>query len=491
MKIREKLFLGFGLYIFLAAVLGFFSYIELRTITTRLTLVEIADDITNAILEVRRHEKNFLLFKDKESLEELKEYLNALKNSIDNIRSEIIGEIGEGNYNMMKMEIAEYEKLVNNLTENLESKDYVEKMRLRARNIQSFTESLSKKERADIAEVSKRSIWLLLYAILAIIIMGTIVNAKLTRSIAAPIRTLEKITKRVAAGDFSEHIEVKGKDELASLEASFNQMEDRLKDAMASLEHAIKKLHEKQEELVEAEKLASLGRIAAGVAHEINNPLAIINEKAGLMEDILKSSKDSPNKERFLNLISGILNSINRCRAITHSLLGFARRIEVSIKPLNLNEVAKEVKGFLEKEISRKNIKMSLNLNEEIPEIKSDKGQIEQVLLNIIKNAIDVVNEYGLVEVSTGVKDEGRVYISVRDNGPGMPKDKLKQIFEPFFTTKERGKGTGLGLFVSYGIMKGLGGNIHVESEAGKGSAFTIELPVTAEALKEEMHEEG
>lgn len=559
MRIRDKLFLAFGLYILLAVVLGFLAYKELSTITTRLRLVEIADDITNTFLEVRRYEKNFMLYKDKDNLHEIKSYLSLLKGNIDNIEAEIIREIGAGNYDTVKKAIGEYERLVDKVAENFISqeelvlrvsaagrriehsfserdlqnflilrrhernlmlykdgptyeifsrtltssnlsryeeiegyrmlvdklfelykaeRDIVDKMRASAREIQSFTESLSKKERADIDALLKVSMKLLLVALLVIIILGTMINMRLARGIAAPIKRLEEMTKKVAAGDFSERIEIKGKDEIASLGISFNEMETRLRDAMSSLELAIKNLHEKQEELVEAEKLASLGRIAAGVAHEINNPLAIVNEKAGLMQDILEMSGDFQSREKFLSLINGIVGSVNRCRAITHRLLGFARRMDVTIEKIDLNESVKEVREFLEKEILLKSIRFDMNLMEGLPKINCDKGQLEQVFLNIMKNAVDAVEEGGQIVVSTGMKDENTAQVSVKDNGPGIPKDKLSHIFEPFFTTKGREKGTGLGLFVSYGIMKKLGGSIIVESEVAMGTTFIIEIPI-------------
>ena len=475
MKIRDKLLLGFVFYIFLAVVLGFFAYKEMQAITTRLSLVETADDITNNFLEVRRHEKNFLLFRDKDSLEELKNNLEEFKKNIAEIRTEIVKEMGSDNYQMIKMAIDEYEFLVDRINE----RGSIEKIRSVARDIQSFAENLSKKERVDIKALLVRSKILLLFAMFVIITAGAVINMKLAVSIARPIRGLEEITKRVAGGDLSGRIEIKGRDELSSLGVSFNQMQDRLQDTMRSLELAIKRLHEKQEQLVEAEKLASLGRIAAGVAHEINNPLAIVNEKAGLIQDILEMSGDSQNKEKFLNLTDGIIGSVNRCRAITHRLLGFARKMDVTIETMDLNESIREVKEFLGKEILFKSIRFEMNLMEGLPKINSDKGQIEQVFLNIMKNAIDAVEEGGLVTVSTVTKGEDTVCVSIRDNGTGIPDDKLKQIFEPFFTTKGREKGTGLGLFVSYGIMKKLGGSIIVESGVDKGTAFIIDIPVS------------
>ncbi len=237
-------------------------------------------------------------------------------------------------------------------------------------------------------------------------------------------------------------------------------------------------LRESEQLLLQAHKMEAIGRLAAGVAHEINNPLAIINEKAGLMKDLLELSEDlDRNKEKYLALLNAIFESVTRCRTITHRLLGFSRRTDVSHAVINLNDALREVIGFLEKEILFRNIHLELNLREDIPNVISDKGQLEQVLLNIINNAIDALEKGGLIEIFTDVKDENTIQVSVRDNGPGIPKDILKHIFEPFFTTKEKGKGTGLGLSISYGIMQKLGGTILVQSEMNKGTTFTVEIP--------------
>jgi len=196
------------------------------------------------------------------------------------------------------------------------------------------------------------------------------------------------------------------------------------------------------------------------------------------MKDILESSGDlQKNRDKFINQINGIFDSVNRCRTITHRLLGFSRRMEISHDALDLNDALKEVIGFIEKEILYRNITLNLNLSDSIPKIESDKGQLQQVILNIINNAIDAVEEGGLIEVSSGSKDINTVRVSIKDNGSGIPKDELKHIFEPFYSTKEKGKGTGLGLSISYGIMQKLGGSIQVESETGKGTTFTLEIP--------------
>jgi two-component system NtrC family sensor kinase len=232
-------------------------------------------------------------------------------------------------------------------------------------------------------------------------------------------------------------------------------------------------------EMEHSHKLSSLGRLAAGVAHEINNPMAIINEKAGLMEDLIRYGGSFPEKEKFLGLIKAILQSVHRCRSITHRLLGFAKRMEVQIEVLDLNEVVTETVSFLEREAVYRNITLDIRLQPELPKIASDRGQLQQVLLNILNNAMAAVEHGGIIAIRSWERDAEFNAISIEDNGCGMSQETLKHIFEPFFTTK-KGTGTGLGLPITYGIVKKLGGTIEVESKEGVGTKMTVILPKRA-----------
>ena len=550
MKIRDKLFLSFGLYILLAVILGFFAYKDLRTISTKLVLVETADDITNTILEVRRYEKNFLLFKDSESLAELQKYLGVLKNSIAAIQTEIVLEIGSDNYTMMKAAIAEYERLVTAIAENyttqeeqealvrkrgqqtelavtgaeLQSllvlrryeknvmlyrnkeaydvfkrtydasplsshsevehyqatvarlydlyeaeKQSLDKMRLKAREIQAFTQNLSKKERADIATTIKMSINLQVLALALIVVVGIVINIKLATSIATPIRTLEKISRKIAEGDFSEHIEVKGKDELSSLETAFNQMEDRLKNALWSLEHTIEKLREKQAQLVEAEKLALVGKLAAGIAHEINNPLTSVLTFSNLMLE--QCPPDDPRHDK-LKLMA---RETNRARTIVRQLLNFGRETVIKPEKININQPVTEIADSLVAQDAFKGIGLEMKLGDNLPDVNADPAQIGQVVMNLLLNAIHAITPPGRIEVVTR-RIENSVEIVFKDTGAGIPEENIHKIFDPFFTTKDATKGTGLGLAVSYGIIKKHGGEIEVASTVGKGINFYCEV---------------
>jgi two-component system NtrC family sensor kinase len=227
-------------------------------------------------------------------------------------------------------------------------------------------------------------------------------------------------------------------------------------------------------------KLAAIGRLGAGVAHEINNPLAIINQKAGLMKDIVTMTEDFPKREKFIDLVNAILTSVDRCSNVTHRLLGFAKHMDVQTEPLHLELLLKEVFGFLEKEALHRNLDVSFEIADDLPMILSDRGQLQQVFLNILNNAFAAVPDGGRIGISIRGHGEGHEAVDIQDNGSGISEENLKHIFEPFFTTK-KGSGTGLGLSITYGIVEKLGGMINVESTVGKGTTFTVILPIKRE----------
>ena len=231
-------------------------------------------------------------------------------------------------------------------------------------------------------------------------------------------------------------------------------------------------------------KLATIGRLAAGIAHEINNPMAIINEKAGLMGDLIGSMSQFPNREKFLRLTESIRQSVDRCSTITHRLLGFARRMDVEIEVIDLNEVILEVIGFLENEALHHNVDVRRQLADDLPQISSDHGQLQQIFLNILNNAFSAVEDGGMVIITTWEHDADTVGVSIEDNGVGMSEETRSHIFEPFFSTRE-GYGTGLGLSITYGIIKKLGGNIEVRSKEEEGTTFTVFLPKKARQVAE------
>jgi signal transduction histidine kinase len=224
-------------------------------------------------------------------------------------------------------------------------------------------------------------------------------------------------------------------------------------------------------------KMATIGRLAASVAHEINNPLAIINEKAGLLHDLAAHSDEFPQREKVLKAVESIVKSVERCGTVTHRLLGFTRRMDAKTEKIHLPSLISEVMEFLGKEALHRNIEVVTDFPEEFPLIESDRGYLQQIFLNIINNAFAALRDGGRLELAVRTAGPGEVVAVVRDNGVGISEENLKHIFEPFFSTKGQ-FGTGLGLSITYGLVQKLGGRIEVASRVGEGTTFTVTLPI-------------
>ncbi|RJP93762.1 MAG: sensor histidine kinase [Desulfobacteraceae bacterium] len=233
-------------------------------------------------------------------------------------------------------------------------------------------------------------------------------------------------------------------------------------------------------------KLASIGRLAAGVAHEINNPLAIINEKSGLIKDIFLLKQQYAQDTKLISLVDSIHDSVARCGAITKQLLSFARHMDSSFQPVELEKVIQGVISFLGKEAEYRNIEINVQVSPDIPQFESDRGKLQQILLNLINNSFAALTEGGHLDISAEKLNDERIRITVADTGCGIPAKAIKHIFEPFFSTKVNVGGTGLGLSITYSLIQELGGTIDVTSEVGIGTTFTIILPLNAQQHKKE-----
>jgi signal transduction histidine kinase len=227
-----------------------------------------------------------------------------------------------------------------------------------------------------------------------------------------------------------------------------------------------------------AGRLASLGTLSAGIAHEINNPLAAIGQEAGYIKDLLSIDGSRPTDEELLEQIDSILESVFRCGRITRQLLRFAHQGNVDVQAVAIADAVSEVLAFFGKEAEYRNIEIQSSVSDEVPEIMTDRGRLQQILLNLVKNAVQAMVDGGTLLITARRHRREIVRIEVSDTGCGIPEEKLARIFEPFFTTKNQGEGTGLGLSLTYAMVRKLGGNIHVQSEVGKGSRFTVTLPI-------------
>jgi two-component system, NtrC family, sensor kinase len=241
------------------------------------------------------------------------------------------------------------------------------------------------------------------------------------------------------------------------------------------------------EQVVETGKLASVGELAAGIAHEINNPVAIMVEEAGWIEDLLEEEefKDGENLDEFQRALQQIRTQGKRCKEITHKLLSFARKTDSRIQDVQLNDVIEELIALSAQRAKYSNVEIHSNLQENIPTVRISQSELQQVLLNLINNALDAMEKIsGNLRISTRMEENSIIagdhllLIEVADDGPGIPAANLAKIFDPFFTTKPVGKGTGLGLSICYGIIKKMGGSIEARSVIDGGTTFTVKIPL-------------
>ncbi len=238
------------------------------------------------------------------------------------------------------------------------------------------------------------------------------------------------------------------------------------------------------ERLLQSHKLAAIGELSAGIAHEINNPLAIIRQEAEWMQLLLKKlgGADKKELEELQGSIHQIVQQVDRCTEITRNLLDFARKRDPVIQAVEVNRVIEDMTRLVEKEAKHNNISIVRQYDQALPVIYSDAPQLRQVILNFLTNATQAIGKDGLVTIATRLSGDDGVDIVISDTGCGIPEANLGKIFDPFFTTKPPGRGTGLGLSICHGIIQRLGGRIAVKSQVGQGTEFTITLPRSRES---------
>ena len=285
--------------------------------------------------------------------------------------------------------------------------------------------------------------------------------------ITRPIKYLVTVSQRISEGDFSVNVRVDSRDELGALEKAFNSMAAGLRERDEELRK------QTQQQLMRSEKLAALGRMAAGIAHEVNNPLTGVLMHGHFL--LKRFPEGDPSREDA----QVVVRETTRCRDLLRNLLDFSRENIPHKRLVSINTVISRTVSMIEKQIMLNRIRIELNLSESLPETMADANQFEQVIMNLLLNAAEAMPGGGTITAATEYDaPEDTIIVTVRDTGCGIPPENLDKIFDPFFTTREVGKGTGLGLAVCYGIVKKHNGRIRVSSEPGAGARFTITIPV-------------
>lgn len=303
-----------------------------------------------------------------------------------------------------------------------------------------------------------------LIALVCIVLAG-VIAVPIAQLITRPIAELVEANRRLAQGDMTTRVQPYGSGELAVLGRSFNNM--------------VETLHQTQQELLHKEKLASMGQLAAGVAHEINNPLGAIL----LFSDVMyKEAREDDPRRKDLEMI---INETTRCKKIVADLLNFARQQEVLAQDTDVHALLEQVTEEVSLQPAFQKVEIVHQFSPDMPAIQADPAQLQQVFVNLLNNAAEAMGDGGTITLATRPVNRQWVEIKVSDTGCGIPAENLGKLFTPFFTTKALGKGTGLGLSIVYGIIKMHRGQITVQSQIGQGTTFTVTLPV--QLLKEQL----
>lgn len=460
MKIEHKLILSYVINIVFIMLIGLFSLNNMNLTLTKLKFVEIADDLNASFLEMRLSEKNYFLYKDRTALDEIDKNIDITLSSIETVRDDIERAIGEENLRQLQIYINIYSKAIEEEKGRKTSSAQSElKLRLEGRNLRDFFKTITRLERKNVNTLILRSKKVLLISFLVILLLSVVSGRLISRSIVNSMRAIEGLARAISKGDFTKIEDVTSKDECGSVLRAINYMSEELRN--------------REEEIIQSKKLASLGILTAGVAHELRNPL---NNISMVAQNFIEMH-DSLSREQMVELMTRVEEETKRIEETVKNLLDFAKPRELNLKEADINDTVRQAVKLMQNAFDISDIELDLSLDSSLPHVFIDEPQIQEVLINLMENAIQAMAPGGQLFIEThGGGTEDAVAIEVRDTGPGIPPEVLPNIFDPFFTTKGV-DGTGLGMSVSYGIVKNHRGAIRVESAVDVGTTFTIELP--------------
>ncbi|HXX56778.1 MAG TPA: ATP-binding protein [Thermodesulfovibrionales bacterium] len=461
MRIEQKIILSNVFNVALIVLIGFFAFQNMNLILTKLRFVEIADDLNASFLEMRLSEKNYFLYKDKTALSDIEEKIDETAGSIGHVRNDIIRAIGEKNFTVLEAYLKKYADIVKEAEMSSPGDAQMEtRLRTAGKRLKEFSEAITHLERVGVNEIISNSKTVLFYSFLVILVSAIAVSHFVSQKILRSLRAIEKLAKSISEGNFMKLAGVVARDELGSVIEAVNSMSEELSN--------------REEQLIQSKKLASLGVLTAGVAHELTNPLNNISMIAQTYTEVY----DKLSREDRIGFMDKVEGETERIKEIVRNLLDFSKPKEANLKKAEINDVIQKTFTIVKNMLEVSNIDTKLALREHLPSVLVDEHQIQQVLVNLITNAVQAMSSGGKLFISSRPgKSGGSVEVTVMDTGRGIPPELLPHIFDPFFSTKGEG-GTGLGLSVSYGIIKNHKGDIRVESKTGVGTTFTIELPI-------------
>jgi two-component system NtrC family sensor kinase len=467
LSIRHKIIIAVGaLYLFMTAAL-FGSYYFMHQLEDKIGYLEDVSRLEESILEIRRFEKNYFLYSDTHSLRTALYQLPRIQGLVDKnvARLELLS--SEKRVASFRRDLVAYERLVSRCSDPAtkekcpasldERAEYEAEVRKVGSAISEFAKDVAQRKRQSIKQTIGTTVRLQLLAFafmgFGLIVVGSFVFAKVMK----PLRRLERSTENIARGQFKPIENLPQEKELRDIFDSFNRMAAQLTI--------------REEQLVQSKKLASLGTMLAGVAHEVNNPLSNISSSC----EILLEELDEADRNWQRSILKKVLEQVDKARGIVLNLLEFSRNKEFLKERFNLKDVLEKTIGLLHGQITP-DVRIITKIDDNLT-MCADKQRIQQAFMNLISNALHAIDNEGEVEIRANGFRDGMVTVVIRDTGKGIKEEDLPKIFDPFFTTKDVGQGTGLGLFITHDIIVRHNGTIRVKSTPGQGTTFTVRIP--------------
>jgi two-component system NtrC family sensor kinase len=465
LTIKQRIIIAVVIQAIITTIIGLFVYISFNSVLTKLVAIEKIDDVNISILEMRKDEKNYSLYNDLNFLKELTKVGEGTQETIISSKSyvvPILQEQGRTNYDRLLDLIKQYLSLANSaITSSTPPLDFEEKFRAIGHELTSISEQLLKQERKSISRTINNVVLMLIAFLGTIFFIQAIFLKYFFSLLIKEFSFIERLIKLVSKGRFQE------------VAQETTSPKNEIEKAINAFSDCAKQLEKREAEIKQTGKLASLGVLISGVAHELGNPLTNISMMAETYLSVYDMLDDNEKKI----YVGDIYNQAERIRKIVGNLLEFSRQMKPELQEWDIGEIVDFVLSLVSNQLMISNVKPHLNIAEGLPPVYVDASQIEQVLVNLFINAMQAMPKGGDLFINTSYDPQGDTLIlEVRDTGTGINKENLPHVFDPFFSTKGT-KGTGLGLSVSYGIVRQHHGDITVESEEGKGTSFIIKLP--------------
>lgn len=467
MKIVHKVVAANLCLIVLIALTGFFAYQNVNLVLAKLHFVEIADDLNATFLEMRLSEKNFFLYHDESDLTAIQIKLEDSLKTIGMAKLEIIRATGRDNFQYLKSSLEKYQRAIDAAKGMDPANEGVQnEVREAGRQLRDFSKRITHLERNNVNQIILESRRWLFYSLCGFLVLAIGVSQLLFIKVLRSLKKIEEVAHDISAGDFNR--------------VESNIPDDEVGSALRAINSMSEELSQREEQIIQAKKLASIGFLTAGVAHELGNPLNNISMLAQTYQQL----GDSLGSEERVEYMRKVEEETERIQEIVKHLLDFSKPRKADLKKSDINRVVQKSLKLVQNMLVLSNMDLELNLSSDLPSVFIDDNQIQEVLINLMTNATQACQPGDRLIVATGRGESGRcVEVEIADTGKGIEPQLLPHIFDPFFTTKGA-SGTGLGLSVTYSIVKNHRGEIRVRSEVGVGTSFTVNLPVYQEQEK-------